>query len=144
MALINPTLPTAGQPRASEDIDVLNALTMIRDAINGGLDSTNMAAALLNMFLRLNVAADRKLAFGTGIITYAGGTGDGSVVINHGLVVAPVLILGLPKVGGTVAGYESASLGAGLPTSTQFPMASYMGTVQPAGATLHFYWLAVG
>jgi microcystin-dependent protein len=46
MGLISPTLPTPGQPNASEDLDVLAALTTIRDAINGGLDRENLSAAL--------------------------------------------------------------------------------------------------
>ena len=45
MGLINPTLPTVGQPNSTEDVDVLNALTTIRNVINGGLDSANLAAA---------------------------------------------------------------------------------------------------
>lgn len=42
MALINPTLPTIGQPNSTEDQDVLNALTTIVAAINGGLDAANI------------------------------------------------------------------------------------------------------
>lgn len=43
MALINPTLPTIGQPNSTEDQDVINALTTIISAINGGLDAANIA-----------------------------------------------------------------------------------------------------
>jgi hypothetical protein len=33
---INPTIPTVGSPRGSEEIDVVNALTAIVDAVNAG------------------------------------------------------------------------------------------------------------
>jgi hypothetical protein len=45
MALINPTIPTIGQPNSTEDQDIVNALTTIIAAINGGLDTANIAAA---------------------------------------------------------------------------------------------------
>lgn len=45
MALINPTIPTIGQPNSTEDQDVANALTTIVAAINAGLDTANLAAA---------------------------------------------------------------------------------------------------
>lgn len=45
MPSINPTLPTIGQPNSTEDQDVINALTTIIAAINGGLDTANLTAA---------------------------------------------------------------------------------------------------
>lgn len=45
MALINPTIPTIGQPNSTEDQDTVNALNTIVSAINGGLDAANLAAA---------------------------------------------------------------------------------------------------
>jgi hypothetical protein len=56
---INPTLPTAGQPRPGEEIDVLNALITIRDAINGNLDAANVAHALFGHW--------RTIAFAQGV-----------------------------------------------------------------------------
>ena len=44
MALINPTIPTIGQPNSSEDQDIVNAFNTIVSAINGGLDTANLAA----------------------------------------------------------------------------------------------------
>lgn len=43
MAQINPTLPTIGQPNATEDPDVRAALAAILGVINGGIDETNLA-----------------------------------------------------------------------------------------------------
>lgn len=42
MGIINPTLPTSGGQRGSEEIDVLNALTTIVNEINGNLDAANI------------------------------------------------------------------------------------------------------
>lgn len=44
MALINPTLPTIGQPNSTEHQDVTNALTTIVAAFNGAVDSVNLGA----------------------------------------------------------------------------------------------------
>lgn len=44
MALIAPTIPTIGQPNSTEDADIVSALNTIVAAINGGLDSANLAA----------------------------------------------------------------------------------------------------
>jgi hypothetical protein len=43
MALITPPLPTIGQPRATEDVDVLNALQAILNLVNGEIDAVNIA-----------------------------------------------------------------------------------------------------
>lgn len=42
MGLISPTLPTSGQDRGSEEIDVLNSLTALVNVINGNLDTNNI------------------------------------------------------------------------------------------------------
>jgi hypothetical protein len=44
MGLIAPTVPTVGQPRGSEEVDVLNALNTIIAAVNGNIDAANLAA----------------------------------------------------------------------------------------------------
>jgi len=48
MGLIAPTLPTTGQNRGSEEIDVLNTLIALVNVVNGGLDDANMIAAGLS------------------------------------------------------------------------------------------------
>lgn len=55
MALINPTLPTVGQDRGTEEIDTLNALVAILGVVNGGIDLANLSATLT-----------AQLVFGTG------------------------------------------------------------------------------
>lgn len=44
MGLIAPTIPSAGSPRGSEEVDVINALTALVNLVNGSLDSANLAA----------------------------------------------------------------------------------------------------
>jgi hypothetical protein len=42
MGLISPTLPTAGSPRGSEEVDTINALQAIVTELNGLLDAANI------------------------------------------------------------------------------------------------------
>jgi hypothetical protein len=42
MGIINPTIPTIGDPNSSEDSDIRQAIIDIVTAINGNLDSTNV------------------------------------------------------------------------------------------------------
>jgi microcystin-dependent protein len=46
MGIVNPTLPTPGDSRASEEVDVRNALTEILAEFNGNIDLSNLSAAL--------------------------------------------------------------------------------------------------
>jgi hypothetical protein len=127
MAIINPTLPTLGDLNATEDGDVRNALLTIVNAINGSLDANNLAdgavtsqkildgtialadlaAATQNAFLKLLVAADKKVSFGTYTASFAGTSlfGD-NPPIAHGLGVVPdrVLITQRASTGDSVAG----------------------------------------
>lgn len=50
MGLITPTLPTTGQSRGGEEVDVLNALTALLNLVNGQIDGANVAAALLGEY----------------------------------------------------------------------------------------------
>lgn len=45
MAQINPTLPSIGQPNATEDPDLLSCLTQILAEFNGNIDASNLKAA---------------------------------------------------------------------------------------------------
>lgn len=45
MGTINPAIPTVGQPNSTEDVDVRDSLTTIRDEINGNLDNANIKSA---------------------------------------------------------------------------------------------------
>lgn len=44
MGVINPNLPTIGQPNSTEDVDLLNALQAILNVINGNVDAGNIKA----------------------------------------------------------------------------------------------------
>jgi hypothetical protein len=46
MATINPTLPTPGQPRGSEESDMLNAFNALLAEFNGNVDEANLKTAL--------------------------------------------------------------------------------------------------
>jgi hypothetical protein len=44
MSVLNPILPTAGDPRGGEEIDTLNALAAILADYNGQINNDNLAA----------------------------------------------------------------------------------------------------
>src|SRR4051794_13614401 len=45
MGLLNLTLPTIGQPNATEDVDTVNAFSAIQTEMNGHLDNSNLSAS---------------------------------------------------------------------------------------------------
>lgn len=47
MAIINPTLPTPGDPRGSEETDVRNAVVALLNLVNGNIDAANVLDASL-------------------------------------------------------------------------------------------------
>lgn len=57
MGLINPTLPTIGDPNSSEDADIRNALQTIVSAINGNITDANVGAGAAVAYSKLNLAA---------------------------------------------------------------------------------------
>lgn len=92
MGTINPSIPTVGQPNSTEDVDIRDGMTTIRDEINGNLDNANIknAANIAGSKLADNSVAPSKLTNGTagqllianasGIVTSTTVTGD--VTIN--------------------------------------------------------------
>lgn len=92
MGTINPSIPTVGQPNSTEDVDIRDGMTTIRDEINGNLDNANIknAANIAGSKLADNSVAPSKLSNGTagqllianasGIVTSTTVTGD--VTIN--------------------------------------------------------------
>jgi hypothetical protein len=42
MPIITPTIPTIGQPNASEDVDIVNTLTALLNLVNGNIDASNI------------------------------------------------------------------------------------------------------
>ena len=86
--LINPTLPTLGDPNATEDADVRNALLTIVNAINGGLDKDNLADALLET---LGVSKTGTVRRGKSIIA----TEESRANAAFGLMTTPDRVSGL-------------------------------------------------
>lgn len=56
MGLINPTVPTVGQPNATEDVDVLNTLNTIVTLVNGNIDNANIASGAAVAYSKLALA----------------------------------------------------------------------------------------
>lgn len=50
MGIINPTLPTSGDPRGSEELDVLSALQTLLAEFNGNISQANLSSALQSQF----------------------------------------------------------------------------------------------
>lgn len=120
MPIINPTLPTIGQPNSTEDADIVSAFTSIINAVNG-LDDTNFVAA--NKDGLATLASLRTL--GTGSTQAAPGNRTYTVSIPIGFTfggsfTTSTTILGLyvPEASNealTVSGYK-AKVGAGTAT----------------------------
>lgn len=145
MALINPTLPTIGQPNSTEDVDLLSALSAIIAAINGGLDTANLATAAGVTETQLAAALTTRLGLGS--------TGRGKSLIAptesrsntaYGLLTTPDKVTVTLPSGGlillayqatwqeSVAGAARAAIFIG---STQLSVAGTAGVVPVAAAT---------
>lgn len=57
MGIISPTLPTIGQPNATEDVDIVNCLSALLTLVNGSIDNANIAAAAAIAGSKLEVNA---------------------------------------------------------------------------------------
>ena len=107
---------------------------------NSTVPKGKLATDALNAFLKLNAAADRKVAFGTGIITFST-VNRAFLDVAHGLGTTPMLVICMPKDGGTFFGgfpMDASVIGA----TTFRAHAEYKETNTVSG-TLHFYWVAV-
>lgn len=105
MGLISPTLPTAGQSRATEEADVTAALQAILNLVNGALDSANLASGAVDsaematgakrLFPQLVAAligADHRVNWGR-VTSDAFSGARGTATIAHGLGTNPAIIL---------------------------------------------------
>lgn len=132
MAIISSDLPEPGQPRGSEELDVLNLLALIVNTLNGGIDKANVG----NRFLQLQTLADRKIAFGAGTIT-GNSTASQTASVSHGLGVVPVVVF---------AGSGDINMNASADTfsssSFRFVYKHIDSTVW--STTLNYYWIAIG
>lgn len=87
MGIINPQIPSINSPTETEDPKIVDALTTIRDEINGGLDDSNVdAAADINgsKLLDASVSLDKisnlsTLILGTAQIKLYTGQASGTV-----------------------------------------------------------------
>lgn len=106
MGLISITLPTIGDPNASEDADIRDALQKIRDEINGLLDNANIknTAGITHSKLANAAAGQLLIANASGVITPTSSSGD--VTINS----SGVLTIGTDKI--TNAKMATDSVGA--------------------------------
>lgn len=93
MSIINPTMPTIGAPRGSEEIDVRSALVALLADYNGNIDLSN----ILTPLLYLAAGADRKVNLGTFVTAAFDSTANMSRVTGsfaHGLGSSPTVVLG--------------------------------------------------
>lgn len=83
MGTISPSIPTLGDPNATEDVDVRNALITIRDEINGLLDTNNLKSTAGIELSQLETigASELVIANGSGVITGVASSGD--VIIDN-------------------------------------------------------------
>lgn len=90
------TTPTIGEPNATEDIDVRDALTQIKSILNGNIDNDNVKSTAAIAFSKLASLTTGKIIVGTAGGTPTAVTLSGDATINA----AGVLTLGSDVVGG--------------------------------------------
>jgi hypothetical protein len=88
MGLISLTLPTIGQPNATEDADVLSCLTALQTAINGALDQPNLTTALLQ---QLGLNSGSQVGRGKSIIA----TTESRTNVAYGTLTTPDQVTGI-------------------------------------------------
>lgn len=99
------TIPNSFSNGTTIDAAQVNAdFSAVAGVVNGQIDATNIAAAgvtkvklatdSLNNFLKLATSADRKVAFGTAAISWAGGVDTSDLLtVAHGLGAAPLFFV---------------------------------------------------
>lgn len=95
MAIINPSLPEKDQPRGTEELDLLSALTALLAEFNGNIDNANVDAAAGIALSKIN-----------GGITFVGSTViDGSEARTntaYGLLATPDRVQNVPIASGSL------------------------------------------
>lgn len=144
MALAN--VPNNFVPGGVADADQVDAnFAAITAQVNGNLDSTNLALAIRNGYLKLATVADRKIGFGSVATAGFGGATTFAGTIAHGLGVTPVVVILTAGDIATFAGSNSAvaASAAALNSST---FSYRLSTANNSGTNLgtNVYWLAIG
>jgi hypothetical protein len=85
MGLLTPILPTPGDPNASEDLDVLSALTALYGLVNGNVDDANITDGSLSAAIAAAAIDDTKLASALAAIL---GVSSGSTVRRGKSIIA--------------------------------------------------------
>lgn len=153
---MNPPIPTIGEPNSTEAADIVSALTILRDVINGNLDSANVANGSLALddlapaardgLLRLAVTASRKIAFGQSLLQYpSSGSGSDTATVTHGLGVTPVVVTATNNEGNSFDFSHILAITVGNFTATTFQMRGVTangGNIGPGSITVN--WVAIG
>jgi hypothetical protein len=112
MGLIAPTIPNVGDPRGSEEVDMLNAIITLINLVNGNIDSANIAANVLTanklvpaLCQQLGISNDSSVRRGKSIIA----TEESRSNTAYGLLTTPdrVSSIVLPTDGLIVVGYQA-------------------------------------
>lgn len=165
--IVSPTMPTPGQPRGGEELDLQNAVQALLNEFNGNIDAANLkdlavpkvklATDALNAFLKLATAADIRLDFG--VFTYTpsyGGLSTFQYDVTHSLKDAagnpkvPTVVLATPSsgvAGPPISGPDEISMTVldGSFTTTKFTVRGH----NFSGGAMNFpgirvYYLAIG
>jgi hypothetical protein len=159
MGLVNPTMPTLGDPRGTEEVDLQNAVQALLNAFNGNIEAVNIADGTITAAELATALAQSYLALiGTQNLAMQRGRKNIQLsnVLNGGNVDATVAhTLGRTPLGVFLTVRETASSGAGptamylanggnAPDSDSFVIRLWNYT----GATLNVFvdvdWLIIG
>jgi hypothetical protein len=113
MGLISPTLPTSGQDRGTEEVDVLNALTALVNLVNGSLDVNNLSGSAGITAAQLASAIKQQVGLNDGTTVRRGktiiATEESRTNVAYGLMTTPdrVQNIVLPTDGLIVVAYQA-------------------------------------
>lgn len=147
MTQLNYQLPILTNPNSSEDPKVHDALQQIQTVVNGQLDSSNVTTATMNTWLKLLAAADRKISFGTGSVSWPGATSLVTIEVAHGLGVIPVWANAIVTGGSIADGISATNLSLNDATNIAFRLSAntYSPGFQPgAASSTTIVWVAIG
>jgi hypothetical protein len=82
---------TNGQVADAEQVDA--NFTAVKAVVDGNIDLSNLTTATENTWLKLGVAGNRRVSWGTGSTPSFGGGKNQAGSVSHGLGATPVVVL---------------------------------------------------
>lgn len=131
MAVISPAVPTLGDPNATEDPDIRNAIIAILNEFNGSIDDANIksSAGIQPSKLANATAGKLYIANGSGVITATAMAGDVAIDSAGNTTIQPNAVDTTKMADGAVTAPKTSGLST-VPPGAIFP---YVSVTPPSG-----------